>query len=261
MRKPVSYTHLLINREMVNASDVQNARQGTLINPTIYDKIPTDYVSVESGTLQFKWLDIDGNPVAGNYSIRENVIENNESYDYGGKMIYEKSDLVKTAQWKPIYESGRLYENGTKPFDDLIIDANHTMKTHYTVKTYTIIDNSTGKPITMNKMCIRDSMNSLTNSSGEKYQAVSLADPQSAIRFEVGTGTTSMMIPSYLQIDGLLKVNSNNAYIGLVASNIYLSPDLLNSSKIKTIDLYSATGTKIQSVSYTHLDVYKRQML
>ena len=140
----------LINREMVNASDVQNARQGTLINPTIYDKIPTDYVSVESGTLQFKWLDIDGNPVAGNYSIRENVIENNESYDYGGKMIYEKSDLVKTAQWKPIYESGRLYENGTKPFDDLIIDANHTMKTHYTVKTYTIIDNSTGKPITMN---------------------------------------------------------------------------------------------------------------
>ena len=65
-------------------------------------------------------------------------------------MIYEKSDLVKTAQWKPIYESGRLYENGTKPFDDLIIDANHTMKTHYTVKTYTIIDNSTGKPITMN---------------------------------------------------------------------------------------------------------------
>ncbi|MFQ7799606.1 MAG: hypothetical protein ACLRHW_08530, partial [Coprobacillus cateniformis] len=32
----------------------------------------------------------------------------------------------------------------------LIIDANHTMKTHYTVKTYSIIDNSTGKPITMN---------------------------------------------------------------------------------------------------------------
>ena len=102
---------------------------------------------------------------------------------------------------------------------------------------------------------VTDIMNSLTNSSGEKYQAVSLADPQSAIRFEVGTGTTSMMIPSYLQIDGLLKVNSNNAYIGLVASNIYLSPDLLNSSKIKTIDLYSATGTKIQ-LTWSQLQAY-----
>lgn len=43
------------------SNNTQTARQGRLIAPIIYDKLPNKYVSVEKGTLGFKWTDVNGN--------------------------------------------------------------------------------------------------------------------------------------------------------------------------------------------------------
>ena len=133
----------LVNQEMLDSSGTQNNRQGRLIDPTIYDKIPEDYVTVEEASLNFKWTDKNGNDIQGNYHIVPAVVEKNANqYDYGGKMIYRKSTSVKKS-WKRIYGT-----DGMKAFDDLDTSEDYTLKTNYTVKTYRILDEN-NKPITM----------------------------------------------------------------------------------------------------------------
>lgn len=133
----------LVNQEMLDSSGTQNNRQGRLIDPTIYDKIPEDYVTVEEDSLNFKWTDKNGNDIQGNYHIVPAVVEKNANqYDYGGKMIYRKSTSVKKS-WKRIYGT-----DGMKAFDDLDTSEDYTLKTNYTVKTYRILDEN-NKPITM----------------------------------------------------------------------------------------------------------------
>ncbi len=123
----------LINREMVTNGN-QTARQGRLFNPVIYDKLPSDYVSIVADTMGVKWYDIEGKEKTGTYTIQVETVEVIEEEDYGGAMIYKKSGLQTTGLGKA--------------FKDFAIDADHTYKTTYTVQTYTVVD-ETGNPITM----------------------------------------------------------------------------------------------------------------
>ena len=86
----------LVNRKMVS-NNTQTARQGRLIAPIIYDKLPNKYVSVEKGTLGFKWTDVNGNEKTGNYTIVSKDVKNVTQKDYGGNMIYKKSGLKTSA--------------------------------------------------------------------------------------------------------------------------------------------------------------------
>lgn len=130
----------LVNRKMVT-NDNQTARQGRLIAPIIYDKLPKDYVSVKDGTLGFKWTDINGNEKTGDYKIVSKDVKNVKQKDYGGNMIYKKSGLNRTAKSVNSYP-------GMKAFDDLDTSDSYTLETDYTLKTYQIVDEN-NKPITM----------------------------------------------------------------------------------------------------------------
>lgn len=138
----------LVNREMLDASGTQNNRQGRLINPTIYDKFPKEYVNVVDGSIGFVWTDKDGNVKQGDYHIVSKDKKTNLTQkDYAGKMIYKKSTSVKidgkNKKWQRIYGT-----DGTKAFDDLDTSDTLTKDTTYTLKTYQIYDSS-NKPITM----------------------------------------------------------------------------------------------------------------
>ncbi len=130
----------LVNRKMVS-NNTQTARQGRLIAPIIYDKLPNKYVSVEKGTLGFKWTDVNGNEKTGNYTIVSKDVKNVTQKDYGGNMIYKKSGLKTSA-------SSVGYYPGLKAFDDLSTDDTYTLDTDYTLKTYQIVDEN-NDPITM----------------------------------------------------------------------------------------------------------------
>lgn len=83
----------------------------------------------------------------------------------------------------------------------------------------------------------------------KQTQEVSLANENAAIRFTLGNTSSSEMLPAEFNLDGLL--NSKGA--GLVASSIRLSPDLVQKSKINSIELINQSGvtSKIDFSSLT----------
>ena len=140
----------LINRKMVDASNTQNARQGRLIEPVIYDKLPTDYLKSlpKQADIHFTWTDVNDAPVAGDYRIEVTDTKLGEEKDYAGNMIYKKSGLKNSRDYSDYDVVDSVW--GTKAFDDLDTSDTNTLDTNYTLRKYKIIDKSTNKPITMN---------------------------------------------------------------------------------------------------------------
>ena len=136
----------LVNQEMLDSSGTQNKRQGRLINPTIYDKIPQDYVTVNEKSLGFIWTDKNGTVKNGYHISYEDVkLKDANQYDYGGKMIYRKSTSVNSESKSWINIGGT---QGKKAFDDLDTSEDYTLKTNYTLRKYQILD-ADNNPITM----------------------------------------------------------------------------------------------------------------
>ena len=100
-------------------------------------------------------------------------------------------------------------------------------------------------------------VNSNKNDNNEDCQKVALADPNVAIRFSLGNNKESYMIPAEFSATDFLKLknNTSNTYVGLEASSVYLSPNLVSNSKIKTITFVDVTGTKIEA-KYSEISKY-----
>lgn len=102
-----------------------------------------------------------------------------------------------------------------------------------------------------------DDINSSKNDAGEYYQPVSLADTNTAIRYSLGNNNESYMIPAEFTVSELLKAkdDTNKVFVGLKASSVYLSPDLVSNSKIKSITFTDVDGTEI-IVGYDEIASY-----